>query len=279
MYPACGENLEKASGMKVDFRLGAIALLETTEILRGYELLSDARLRQLEPALNGHGYPAYLIAAENSVDPELLMQAALRAASVAGIEVRARTEVRQMTSHGAQVEVIAGNDRFLAQAAVNCQGAWAGAPVRPRKGQMIYLQPNNLRLLHHVLRTPDVYLVPRSSGKILAGATVEDVGFDKTVVQETTEQLHRAAAKFVPELASAPIVASWTGLRPGTPDDLPLLGNSETPGIFIASGHFRNGILLAPITASLMADLITGKTPAMDISPFSPSRFSNVNVA
>jgi glycine oxidase len=279
MYPAFVEELEAASGMKVDFRPGAIALLETSEILQGYEPLSAPGLQQLEPALNSYGFPAYLIASENSVDPDLLMQAALRAARAAGVEIRGHTAVQGMSCNGSQVELIAGNDCFLTHAAVNCQGAWSGAPVRARKGQMIYLQPQNPRLLHHVVRTPEVYLVPRSSGKILAGATVEDVGFDKTVVQETTEQLHRAAAKFVPELASAPTVASWAGLRPGTPDDLPILGNTETPGVFIASGHFRNGVLLAPITAKIMADLIADKAPAFDISAFSPSRFSGVSVA
>jgi glycine oxidase len=107
------------------------------------------------------------------------------------------------------------------------------------------------------------------------GATVEDVGFDKNVLPETIQQLHRAAARLVPELAAAPVVAGWAGLRPGTPDDLPILGQSETAGVFIASGHFRNGILLAPITAKIMADLIAGKTPALDISAFSPSRFAS----
>jgi glycine oxidase len=276
MYPQFVEKLESSSGIKVDFRQGAIALLESGEQPPEYRPLSLADLHQLEPALEAHGYPAHFIAQENSVDPDLLMRAALRAASNAGVEIRGQTAVQRMSWSGAQVEIITANARFLAQAAVNCQGAWAGAPVRPRKGQMIYLQPQNPALLKHVVRTPEVYLVPRSSGKILAGATVEDLGYDKTVVPEMIQELHRAAAKFVPELASAPMVASWAGLRPGTPDDLPILGRTETPGVFIASGHFRNGILLAPITAKIMADLIAGKSPSVDISAFSPSRFANV---
>jgi glycine oxidase len=276
MYPLFAEKLENSSGMKVDFRQGAIALLHAAEAPLDYQPISHANLNRLEPALHAHGYSAYWIAAENSVDPDLLMQAALRAARDAGIEVRGQTAVKQMSAADGQVEVIAANERFLARAAVNCQGAWAGAPVRPRKGQMLYLQPMNPMRLRHVVRAPEVYLVPRSSGKILAGATVEDAGYDKTVVQEAIQQLHRAAAQVVPELASATIVASWAGLRPGSPDDLPILGRTETPGVFIASGHFRNGILLAPITARIMADLIAGKTPAVDISAFSPSRFAGV---
>jgi glycine oxidase len=272
MYPLFVEKLEGSSGMKVDFRQGAIALLKSPQELPDYKLISPVALKQLEPALDARGYPAYLIS-ENSVDPDLVMRAALHTAHKAGVEIRGHTTVRQMSNTGAQVEVIAARDRFLARAAVNCQGAWAGAPVRPRKGQMLYLQPQNPALLSRVVRAPEVYLVPRSSEKILVGATVEDTGYDKTVAPEAIQELHHAAAKLVPELASAPIIASWAGLRPGTPDDLPILGQTETPSVFIAGGHFRNGILLAPITARIMADLIAGKTPALDISAFSPSRF------
>jgi glycine oxidase len=275
MYPAFIKELESASGLKVDFRHGAIALLQTAEGLTKYRPLSAAELKQLNPALDAHGHPAYFIPSENSVDPALMMQAALGAARAAGVEIRGQTAVQQMASGRDQVEVVTASHRFLAHAAVNCQGAWAGAPVRPRKGQMIYLQPKKPALLKHVVRAPGVYLVPRGSGKILAGATVEDVGYNKTVVPENVHELHRAAAQVVPELASAPIVASWAGLRPGTPDDLPILGRLETSGVFIASGHFRSGILLAPITAKIMADLIDDKTPALDVAAFSPSRFSS----
>lgn len=275
MYPAFVANLEAASGIKTDFRHGTIELLRAAMSLPGYEPVSPAQIRQLDAAVDVRGHHAYLVAGENSVDPDRLMQAVLGTAQAAGVEIRGHIEVRQMSSAGKSVEVVVDGEHFVAQSAVNCQGAWAGAPVRPRKGQLIYLQPKNPALLKHVLRTPEIYLVPRSSGKILVGSTVEDVGFDKEVVPETVQQLHRAASRFVSELAEAPVIASWAGLRPGTPDDLPILGKTE-PGIFIASGHFRNGILLAPITARIMADLITGKAPALDISAFSPSRFMEV---
>src|SRR5215468_8341405 len=210
LYPQFVEKLERLSGTKVDFRRGAIALFPAaTETPPEHTPLSSTELKKLEPALSPGDYSAAL------------------AARAAGIEVCGHSAVQQMQSTGAQVEVIAENGRFIAKAAVNCQGAWAGAPVRPRKGQMLYLQPKNPALLRHVLRTPDVYLVPRSSGKILVGATVEDVGYDKTVRPEAIQDLHRAAAVFMPELASALVVSSWAGLRPGTPDDLPILGKTE----------------------------------------------------
>jgi glycine oxidase len=141
---------------------------------------------------------------------------------------------------------------------------------------MLYVQPRTA-VLQHVLRAPDVYLVPRSSGKVLVGATVEDVGYDKSVDPATVHALLSAAAKYLPELASAPITQSWAGLRPGTPDSLPILGATETPGVLIASGHFRNGILLAPITAQIVANLIEARATHLDISAFSPQRFNPVS--
>ena len=130
-------------------------------------------------------------------------------------------------------------------------------------------------LLQHVLRAPEVYLVPRSSGKVLIGATVEDVGFDKSVDPSSIRQLIDNASKYLPELASAPITQSWAGLRPGTPDDLPIIGATDKPRVFAATGHFRNGILLAPVTAQIMADLIHGRPSTLDIRAFSPDRFRN----
>jgi glycine oxidase len=137
---------------------------------------------------------------------------------------------------------------------------------------MLYVQPQTA-MLQHVLRAPDVYVVPRSSGKVLVGATVEDVGYDKSVDPATVHALFSAAAKYLPELASAPITQSWAGLRPGTPDSLPILGATEMPGVLIASGHFRNGILLSPITAKIMANLVEGRPSPLDIGAFAPSRF------
>ena len=173
---------------------------------------------------------------------------------------------------------------LTARTVVDCRGAWSGAPVVPRKGQMLYLMPQHAGLLQHVVRAPNAYIVPRSSGRILVGTTVEDAGFDKSVQVETIQQLHHAAAQFVPELAMASVSESWAGLRPGTPDDLPVLGlketgsketgTTQTSGLFIATGHFRNGILLAPLTATTMANIIEGKPAGLDITAFAPLRFA-----
>jgi len=128
-------------------------------------------------------------------------------------------------------------------------------------------------LVRHVIRAPEVYLVPRSDGRILAGATVEEAGYDKRTDVDTIQRMHKAAIDLVPALTGARMLESWAGLRPGSPDNLPILGATQTPGYFIATGHFRDGILLAPITADAIAALLAGENPPPEIAPFDPQRF------
>jgi glycine oxidase len=272
MFPVFVQKLESASTLQADFRrAGTIALLHENTAPREYHNLSVAELQRLEPSIRTSGNSAFFVQ-EDSVDPLLLMQAALAAGRNLGVEIRANTAVTEIRARNNAVIVVAGADTFSAASFVDCRGAWSGAPVRPRKGQMLYVQPHS-PVLQHVLRAPDVYIVPRSSGKILIGATVEDVGFDKSVDPSAIQQLLNAAAKYVPALACAPVTQSWAGLRPGTPDDLPIIGPTDMPRVFVASGHFRNGILLAPITAQIMADLVDGRPSPLDIRSFSPDRF------
>jgi glycine oxidase len=274
MFPEFVRKLETAGKIQVDFRrIGTIALLPDAPAPAEYRSLSTDELQRLEPSLKNAGQSAFFVQ-EDSVDPFLLMQAALAAARNLGIEIRGHAEVNDIRPRDNGVQVLTPADAFTARCAVDCRGAWSGAPVRPRKGQMLYVQPRTA-VLQHVLRAPDVYLVPRSSGKVLVGATVEDVGYDKSVDPATIRSLLSAAAKYLPDFSSAPITQSWAGLRPGTPDDLPILGPTGTPGVFIASGHFRNGILLAPITAKIMADLVEGRPSPLDIGAFAPFRFHN----
>lgn len=273
IYREFVERLERSTGIAVDFRRqGSIVLGEKAPPVT-YQRLLPEDLQRLEPGLQSHGLPAFLVT-EDSVDPVPLMQAAVRAAELAGIEIRANVTVQRMRWNGNQVEVTTDQGTLSASSAVNCMGAWSGGPVKPRKGQMLYLEPTKSGALQHVVRAPGAYIVPRSSGKILVGTTVEDVGFDKSVHQETIQAMHDAAAKYVPELATARVAASWAGLRPGTPDDLPLIGPTDERNIFVASGLFRNGILLAPLTGKVTADLIMGKRPEIDTTAFLPSRFA-----
>jgi glycine oxidase len=128
--------------------------------------------------------------------------------------------------------------------------------------------------LKHVVRAPEVYLVPRSDGRIVIGSTLEDAGFNKQTDVGTIKKMFHAAIELVPALAGSRQHEDWAGLRPATPDNLPLLGETATRGYFVASGHYRDGILLAPITAQVMTDLILRRPSARDLVVFSPARFA-----
>lgn len=169
-----------------------------------------------------------------------------------------------------------------AGAVVDAAGAWAGfdsqlpfaVPVEPVRGQIVELRPKDVPL-QTVVQSREVYLVPRPDGTLLAGATIEHVGFQKDVTAEAVAALTRAALRLVPSLKDASFSRAWAGLRPGTPDGLPLLGPCEVPGLFFAAGHFRNGVLLAPATALLLADLLTGARSSASLA-FSPKRFGTL---
>lgn len=277
MFPEFVERIEADSGISVDFRRQGTIVLGDGPFPKNHQRLSRSALAKLEPDLDPGVHPAFFVA-EDAVDPSLLMKAALGAAQANGIEIRPGTKVLKMRAGASGVEIQTDKGRLTSTQAVNCCGAWAGAPVRPRKGQMLYLRPDQPATMEHVVRSPEVYVVPRSSGKILAGATVEDVGFNTKVEPEVIERLRSSATSYLPQLASAPVIESWAGFRPGTPDNLPLMGHTEEKGVFVASGHFRNGILLAPVTAGAMARLMAGEDPGINLAPFSPRRFVIVNV-
>jgi len=141
---------------------------------------------------------------------------------------------------------------------------------------MLSVVPQRCKL-RHVIRSRRVYLVPRKDGRVLIGSTLEDAGFDKKVDPVTIQELLQSAANLAPAIGEAKILEAWAGLRPGSPDDLPILGPGRLPGTYVATGHFRNGILLAPITAVVMSELIQGASLRADLRPFAPARFAASN--
>jgi glycine/D-amino acid oxidase-like deaminating enzyme len=154
------------------------------------------------------------------------------------------------------------------------EGVAKYAPVRPAKGQMVALRADEVEI-QRVLWSDKIYLVPRNDGRILAGATVEHVGFDKRTTAGGIQKILSAAIELVPDLANARMEETWAGLRPDTPDHLPILGPTDVDGLLIATGHFRSGILLTPITARLMREWITEQRVSVDWSRFSPLRFQS----
>jgi len=218
---------------------------------------------------------------ERSVDPRALTAAALKTAKNRGVDFSSGDAVTKVNvEHDCTLGVTTIKTAFAANRVVNCAGAWAGEiapqpiPSRPIKGQMLCLVMPQRDLLKHVIRSPKAYLIPRSDGRLLVGATVEEAGFDKRTDPSTMKAFYQAAVELVPQLANAKILEDWAGLRPGTPDGLPILGATATAGYYVATGHFRDGILLSPITARVMADVVEGRTPSLDISAFSLQRFS-----
>jgi glycine oxidase len=283
MYPEFAYELEVESGLKVDLREHGTILLSPAKHLQHPELsdtaLTSAALAELEPLLADLSRPAFYLE-ERSVDPRALTAAALKTAKRRSVDFSSGDEVTAVNLSDGQVTgVTTTKTYFLSEKVINCAGAWSGKigphafPTRPVKGQMLCLAMPSRTSLKHVIRSPQAYLIPRSDGRLLVGATAEEAGFDKRTDHDTIQRFHKAAIALVPKLADARILEDWAGLRPGTPDALPILGATATPGYYVATGHFRDGILLAPITAEVMADVIQEKKPAFDLTPFSPARF------
>jgi len=285
MYPEFVHEIQDESGFDVDLRDRGALVFPSAEHMHeraGFTTdgLLPAPLAELEPALADPKRPAFLLK-ERSVDPRALGTATLKAAKHRDVDVSSGTEVHGLLlSEGRVAGVSAGKTSYHAPVVVNCAGAWAGQipphrfPTRPVKGQMLCVI-GAAGLIRHVIRAPEVYLVPRSDGRILIGATVEEAGFDKRTDPDTIQGMHQAAIRLVPALRNARVHEAWAGLRPGSPDNLPILGETATPGYFVATGHFRDGILLAPVTALVMAQIVTGVKPEYDLSAFAASRFSN----
>jgi glycine oxidase len=228
--------------------------------------------------------------AEHSIDPRQFAAALLAAVKATSIHLIEDTHVLAMEREASGKKVhLSGGLPITTKTILYAAGAWTSAAmigvgadpvsIAPRKGQMLRVRlPYALNEVH---RSEQIYIVPRTrgpqAGTALIGATVEDAGFDTTVRPDALDALRALAAELLPAFASttdAPTVESWAGLRPATPDRLPILGACARAGEFIATGHYRNGILQAPATALVMADLIQGKSPILDLSALSPLRFA-----
>lgn len=304
LYPEFVTELRAEAFRSPDLRTdGAIAFFENGEqpVCEGSQSLDDDDLARLEPLI-AHRGRAYLLP-ESSVDPRKLGSSLEKAARTLGVDFVTGAPVTEVAVMGGRAAGVRTSKSFYAASAVvNCAGAWAAQikpiqmPTRPVKGQMVCVVPkthpgkesldrapagkgasNSGPLIRHVVRTPEVYLVPRSDGRILLGATVEEAGFDKRVDPATVQHLHQAATKVVPEVANMRIHDAWAGLRPGSPDGLPILGETSMAGYYAATGHYRDGIMLAPATALVMTQVISGHRPEIDLEAFSPMRFAGTN--
>jgi glycine oxidase len=296
LYTEFIEQVEQTSGRKTDYRRdGALEVFfgnAAEELLRAWlaalrsagfrpEPLGAVDIRRMEPALALDAVAGAYLADEGAVDNRLLAAAVAEAARREGVDLRAGVEVTRVLCAGGRVSGIqTRSEQFSAKHVVLAAGCYTGqiegaeryAPTIPARGQMAALRPEGMPV-RHVVRGP-AYLVPRGDGRLLVGATVEHVGFVKAVTLGGITRLLGDAVRMVPSLATAPVVETWSGLRPDTPDHLPILGPVDVEGLWFATGHYRNGILLAPATARALAEWITQGKTALPVSAFSAMRFA-----
>jgi glycine oxidase len=271
LYPALVEELGDVGFWACGMIVVAVDADEIDQIrheFRGLEWLTPSECRRLEPGLAPGIRGGLLSGQEASIDPRRLVDAL-----AARVPVREGVEVVEIVRDSVTTR---SGERIPAGRVVLCAGAWsgfAGVPVRPVKGQVVRLRGE--LPARRMIRTEHVYVVPRRDGEVVVGATVEERGFDVTVTAGAVHELLREGYRVLPELAELELIDVSAGLRPGSPDNGPLIGEWED-GVLVATGHYRNGILLAPITAETIVALLVGDAPPAEAVPFTPDRFARV---
>ena len=302
-WPGFAAELEEASGRPVGYRPGgtlsvardaddnaALEDLYQFQLRCGLEVerLRSRECRQLEPGLAPSIRGGVLASGDHQVDNRALVEALLVAGQRAGVRM-VPGRVAELTVESDRVTGVVqrGGERLTAGTVVLAAGCWSGGlgglaaealpPVRPVKGQLLHLRgPADQPLCQGNVRGLEVYVVPRGDGRVVVGATVEEQGFDTRVTAGAVHELLRAALELLPDVAELELTETVVGLRPGSPDNAPMLGPAGPDGLVVATGHYRNGILLTPVTADAIAELLaTGQVPEL-IAPFGPARFAGV---
>lgn len=307
-FPALVEGLRRATGVNPGYLESGKLRVATTEagvaalerdhawqrsLGHAVEWLDAAGARRLEPALAGGIRAALLVERDYQVDSPVFARALWQAAALAGVEVVRGAPVSALATGPAPAAaraaaavtgiILATGEVVAATHVVLAAGSWSGLvaglprrlPVFPVPGQIVELTTVP-PVFRRVIETERCYLIPRADGRLLVGATAEAPRFAARPTAAGVRGLLDAALEAAPALADAPLTDAWGGLRPATPDHLPVLGEDpEVAGLFYATGHYRNGILLAPITAEVIADLVDGRAPAISLEPFRPDRFGD----
>ena len=247
------------------------------------ERLSAADTLKAEPGLALNVRESLYFPNDWQVENRKLIEALQKYAAANGVEAVQNTAVDSLiVENGRVIGAAAGAERFWADVTVLATGAWTSlikiedaflpVDVKPIRGQMISFRPPG-RLFRRVIYSPRGYLVPRADGRVLIGATVEDVGFDKSVTASAVSDLRKSAAEIAPALGNEEVVESWAGLRPFAADGFPVIGALDgLNGVFVATAHYRNGILLAPISAKILAENIVAGITSPYLDLFGPQR-------
>jgi glycine oxidase len=306
-WPAFAAELEKASGIDVELRQEGTLVIALTaddqakllhhlafqqKLDLPLQWISAAETRRREPHLAGKLAGAVWSPQDHQVDNRKLAAALQVAAKAVGAIIHEQQPVAEIASNGRRATgvVLADGRRVATDAVVLAAGAWSRSiaglpahslpPVRPIKGQMLALRMDPAApLVSHVIWGPGVYLVPRRDGRLIIGGTVEERGFDTTLTAGGLLTLLEAAWRAVPAIEELPIDEMWVGHRPGSRDDAPILGAAPLDGLVYATGHHRNGILLAPVTADAIARLVLDGVIDPAIKPFGIERFTPAKAA
>jgi glycine oxidase len=263
---------------------GVLARRKAWQHARGLavEALAADEVRRLEPRLNPGARGGLLHPEDRSVDNVALARALAASVVARGATLLGERPPAELLVRGDRVAgVRTGTETLDAPVVIEALGAWSATlagdpqppPVEPVRGQILAFDAP-ADALGHVACTARGYIVPRAGGRVLAGSTLERAGFAKEVTAEGLRAVRRIAAEIAPLLADVPVAESWAGLRPGTPDGLPIIGPGGVPGLFHATGLYRNGILLGPLVGEAVARLALGGAPEVDFAPFSPARFN-----
>jgi len=247
------------------------------------EVVDGDEARRLEPALSPDAVAGLVLPDEAQLEPPSLLRALALAAERAGARFRTGAVVRRVVVEGdrARGVVVGDGETVIADRVLVAAGSWTtlvpglGLPpgtITPVRGQML-ATTSRPPVFRRVVYGAGGYLVTRPDGRVLCGSTMERVGFRKEVTLGGLARILGIATRLAPVLAEAPVVDHWASFRPGTPDELPLVGPAGPDGLWLASGHFRNGILLAPVTARILGDLFVGRDPGADAAALDPRRF------
>ncbi len=245
-------------------------------------MLSGEEVRRMEPALSLEIEGAMFCPGDHQVQPRKLIDALRRSCAIRGVQILENAPVEGVIATGDHVSgVRSGTVSYAAPIVILAAGAWASEikgmtptiRMKPRKGQILSLEMPGPRF-KHLIRWGRLYFVPRRGGELVVGATNEDCGFDRRPTAAGLGGLLADAQRLSSVVGHYPVLETWAGLRPATPDGLPAIGASGLAGLFYALGHYRNGILLTPVTAKIISALTRGETPDEAVSAFSPMRFS-----
>lgn len=300
LYPDFVEELEEETGVEVDFRRegtlglafdqpGVAELQRKVEFLRekGFEVeeLDAEALRKVEPRISSYVVQGVRVPSERQVDNRRLVDALAERCRHREVKLHEHEPMEELIYDGNRVSRVRTSDgTYGTDYVMICAGAHSSRigglreadrmPVRPVKGEALSVRLDDPPEVEHVLRTSDVYCVPKSDGRLVVGGTMREEGFEETVTAGAVLDLLHEAYEVLPFVYEKELLETWAGLRPASRDSLPILGpSSVTENLGFATGHYRNGILLTPVTIQLVSDWFESNDPSREMQPFLPSRF------